>query len=158
MNTTTVLALAFAIGLIAGLRSMTGPATVALAAHWKWFALGNSGLAFMGSATAAYIFAAAAVVELIVDKLPNTPSRKELLGLIARFLLGGLSGATLCAAANQSLAFGAVLGAAGGICGAFIGYEFRTRLVRALKVPDLMVALLEDAIAVGGGFLIASRF
>ena len=158
MNTATVIALAFAIGVIAGLRSMTAPATVSLAAHWKWFTLQHSGLAFLGSAAAAYIFAAAAIVELVVDKLPKAPSRKELMGLIARVVFGGLSGATLCAAANQSVGLGAALGGVGGVAGAFAGYEVRMRLVKTLKVPDFVIAVLEDAVAIGGGFFIASRF
>ena len=158
MSLTTVLVLAFAIGLIAGLRSMTAPAVTSLAAHWKWFSLQNSGLAFMGSAVAAYIFAAAALGELVVDKLPQAPSRKELLGLIARIVLGGLSAAVLCAAVNQSVGLGAALGGVGGIAGAYAGYEARMRLVKALKVPDFVIALLEDAVAIGGGFFIVSRF
>jgi len=158
MNTTSVFALAFAIGLVAGLRSLTAPAVVSLAAHWKWFDLQHSGLAFMGSAAAAYLFAIAAIIELVVDKLPKAPSRKELLGLVARVVFGGLSAATLCAVANQSAAVGAALGGVGGLAGAFAGYEVRTRLVKALKVPDFVIALLEDAVAIGSGFFIVSRF
>jgi uncharacterized membrane protein len=30
--------------------------------------------------------------------------------------------------------------------------------VRALEVPDFVIALLEDAVAIAGGVLIASRF
>ena len=137
---------------------MTAPAVTSLAAHWRWFSLQHSGLAFMGSAVAAYLFAAAAIVELVVDKLPKAPSRKELPGLIARIVFGGLSGATLCAAANQSVAVGAAVGGLGGVAGAFAGYEVRMRLVKALNVPDFVIALLEDAVAIGGGFLIVSRF
>ena len=51
-----------------------------------------------------------------------------------------------------------VLGGVGGVAGAFAGYEARTRLVKTLKVPDTVVALLEDAVAIGGGFFIVSRF
>jgi uncharacterized membrane protein len=142
MNTSSVLALAFAIGMIAGLRSMTAPAVVSWAAYWKWLDLQHS----------------AAIGELVVDKLPGTPSRKAPLGLIARFVLGGLSGAALCAATNQSLALGGVLGGLGGVIGALVGYEVRTRLVKALKVPDIWIALLEDAVAIGVGFFIVSRF
>jgi uncharacterized membrane protein len=47
--------------------------------------------------------------------------------------------------------FGAVLGTLG-------GYEFRVRLVKATGGKDLPIALLEDAIAIGGAFLIVSRF
>jgi uncharacterized membrane protein len=158
MNATSVLVLAFAIGLIAGLRSMTAPAVVSWATQWKWLDLGQSQLAFFGSTTAAYILTAGAIVELIVDKLPKTPRRTEALGLIARLVLGGLSGAALCAAANQSAVLGAVLGGAGGVLGAFAGYAARMRLVKALNVSDLVVALVEDAVAIGGGFFIVSRF
>jgi uncharacterized membrane protein len=158
MSTSTVLALAFAIGVINGLRSMTPPAVVSWAAHWKWLDLQHSQLAFLGSTAAVYILTAGAIVELIVDKLPKTPRRTEPLGLIARFALGGLSGAALCAAANQSVVLGAVLGGVGGVAGGFGGYEVRTRLVKALKIPDTVVALLEDAIAIGGGFFLVSRF
>jgi uncharacterized membrane protein len=158
MNTTTVLVLAFLIGVIAGLRSMTAPAVVSWAVQWKWLGLHDSSFAFLGSTLAAYILAGAAIVELIVDKLPNTPSRKAPPGLIARFVLGGLSGAALCAASNQSVVLGAVLGGVGGLAGAFAGYEARTRVVKALKAPDIVVALLEDAVAIGGGFFLVSRF
>ena len=137
---------------------MTAPAVVSWAAHWKWLDLQHSQLAFLGSTVAVYILTAGAVVELIVDKLPKTPSRKSPVGLIARFVLGGLSGAALCAAANQSMVLGAVLGGVGGVAGAFAGYEARTRLVKALNVPDTVVALLEDAVAIGGGFFLVSRF
>ena len=158
MNTTSVLALAFAIGLICGLRSLTGPAVISLAAHWKWIDLQHSALSFLGTTAAVFISIAAALIEIIVDKLPNTPRRTEALGLIARLLFGGLCGAAICAARDQSMVIGAVLGGAGGLIGAFAGYQARTRLVRALGAADLVVALIEDAVAIGGGFLIVSRF
>ena len=158
MTTGSVLALAFAIGLVAGLRSLTAPAIVSWAAHLKWLDLQNSFLAFLGSTAAVYILAVCAIGELVVDKLPNAPSRTEPLGLLARFATGGLSGAALCAAANKSVVVGAVLGAVGGVIGGFVGYELRTRLVLALSLPAIVVALAEDAIAIGGGFFIVSRF
>ena len=53
----------------------------------------------------------------------------------------------------QSVAFGAAIGVAGGLAGTFAGYKARTGLVRALKVPDIGIALLEDAVAIGGSFI-----
>jgi uncharacterized membrane protein len=97
-----------------------------------------------------------AVGELVVDKLPGTPNRTAALGLTARLVLGAMSGAALCIAGGQSAALGAVLGGMGGTVGAFAGYKARTGLVRILKVPDLVIALLEDVAAVGGSFLIVS--
>lgn len=157
MTTTSVLALALAIGLICGLRSLTGPAVTSLAAHWKWMDLPHSPLSFLGTTAAVFISSAAAFIEIIVDKLPNTPKRTEALGLLARLVFGGLCGAAICAARDQSMVIGAVLGGVGGLIGAFAGYQARTRLVRALGVPDVVVALIEDAVAIGGGFLIVSR-
>jgi uncharacterized membrane protein len=111
----------------------------------------------MGSGAAVIIFTVLAVVELIVDKLPRTPSRTAPPGLIARFVCGALSGACVGVSAGQAPTTGAILGAAGGLAGAFAGYQWRTGLVKALKVPDIVIALLEDAIAIGAGLFIVSR-
>jgi uncharacterized membrane protein len=54
--------------------------------------------------------------------------------------------------------FGLVLGVIGAIAGTLGGYELRVRLVKATGGKDLPIALLEDAIAIGGAFLIVSRF
>jgi len=158
MNPTQVLLLAFLVGVIAGLRTMTAPAVVAWAANRHWLNLLSSPLAFMGSTAAVAVFTVLALGELVVDKLPSTPNRTRLLGLIGRSVFGGLSGAAVAAAGAQSIAPGAVLGVAGAIVGAFAGYEVRKRLVRALKIPDFVIALLEDAVAIGGGLLVVSRF
>jgi len=158
MNPSKVLLLAFLIGVISGLRTMTGPTVVAWAANRNWLNLDSSWLAFMGSTIVAVLFTVAALGELVVDKLPSTPSRTATVGLIARSVFGGLSGAAVAAAGAQSIALGVVLGVAGAITGAFAGYEARKRIVRALKVPDFVIAVVEDAIAIGGGLLIVSRF
>src|SRR4030081_762465 len=158
MNSSQVLLLAFLIGVIAGLRTMTAPAVVAWAANRHWLNLLSSPLAFMGSTAAVAVFTVLALGELVVDKLPSTPNRTRPLGLIGRSVSGGLSGAAVAVSGAQSIAPGAVLGVAGAIAGAFAGYEVRKRLVRALKVPDFVIALFEDAVAIGGGLLIVSRF
>ena len=158
MNPSQVLLLAFLIGVIAGLRTMTAPVVVAWAANRHWLNLYQSPLALMGSTAAVAVFTVLALGELVVDKLPSTPNRTKLLGLIGRSVLGGLSGAAVAASGTHSIAPGAVLGVAGAITGAFAGYKVRKRLVRALKVPDFVIALLEDAVAIAGGLLIVSRF
>ena len=158
MNPSEVLLLAFFIGVIAGLRTMTAPAVVAWAANRHWLNLDNSLLAFMGSTAAVAVFTLLALGELVVDKLPSTPNRTRRLGLIGRSVTGGLSGAAAAVSGAQSITAGAVLGVAGAIAGAFAGYQVRKRLVRALNVPDFVIALFEDALAIGGGLLIVSRF
>ena len=157
MSTSYVLFLAFAIGIVSGMRSLTAPAVTAWTAHRNWLNLAGTRLTFMGSTAAVAVFTVLAVAELIADKLPATPSRTEPVGLIARFFGGALSGACVSVSAGGSLLIGAVAGAAGGIAGAFAGYQWRIGLVRALAVPDFAVALLEDLIAIGGGLFIVSR-
>jgi uncharacterized membrane protein len=158
MNPSQVLLLTLLIGVVAGLRSLTAPAVVTWAAHQNWLNLQNTPLSFMGSIPTVVIFTLLAVAELVVDKLPSTPSRLKPPGLIARIILGGLSGACTAVARMQSTLFGTLLGATGGVAGAFGGHELRTRLVKALKVRDLVIALLEDAVAIAVGLLIVSRF
>jgi uncharacterized membrane protein len=156
MSPTTVLILAFVIGIVAGLRSLTAPAVVAWGAHLGRLDLHDSHLWFMGTAAAVAVFTLGAIVELVTDQLPKTPARTTPVPLTARILMGGLSGACVCAAAGQSWIAGALLGAIGGLVGAFGGYQARTRLVRALGVHDAFVAIPEDLVAIGVACLIVS--
>ena len=148
---------AFLIGVIAGLRSLTAPAVVSWAARLGWLHLENTWLAFLGFAATPYILSVLAIGEIVADKLPNTPSRKAPPGFIARIVTGGLSGAAL-GASGGSWIVGLIAGAIGAIAGTFGGYEFRARLVKATGGKDLPIALLEDAIAIGGAVLMVSRF
>ena len=150
-------AFALGLGVVAGLRSFTPPAVVAWAAHLGWLNLHGSSLAFMGSIITAVIFSLLALLELFLDLQPSTPKRTSAFPLTARILTGGLSAACFCAAGNQSLVIGAILGAIGAVIGAFAGYEIRKRLVAGLKIKDIFIALLEDLVAVGLACFLVSR-
>ncbi len=158
MSPSYVLAFAFLIGIISGLRTFTAPATVAWGLRLGWLTVGTSRLAFMGSTATVIIFSIAALSEIIADKRPSAPNRTSPAGLIGRFIFGGFAGAILATAGGESLVAGAILGALGGIAGAFAGFQLRTRLVKALKCPDFVIAILEDTAAIAGCLLIASRF
>ena len=157
MDTVSVFAIAFAIGVIAGLRSLTAPAVVSWAAYLGWLNVQDTWAAFLGHTASVYIFTALALAELVSDKLPKTPSRKTPAPFTARVVLGAACGAALCAAGHQFSLIGAVLGGLGAVVGTLGGYQARTRSAAALKAPDFVIALIEDAIAVGGGFLLVSR-
>lgn len=157
MSGVSVLVFALGLGVFAGLRSLTPPAAVAWAAHMNWIDLQRSALRFMGSPITVIILALLAIGELVIDKLPTTPSRKALFPFLGRILTGGFSGGVMCAGADRSPVLGAMLGAVGGLIGTLVGYEVRTRSVKALKVPDFVVALAEDVVAVGGSLLIVSH-
>jgi uncharacterized membrane protein len=158
MIASEILLLAFLLGVVAGLRSFTAPAVLAWAAHRGWLNVYGTPLSFMASTAAMIIFILLAVGELIADQLPSTPSRTAPPGLIARIVTGGLSGSGIAAAGTQSLVLGAILGIVGALIGTFGGYNIRAGLVKALKVSDLVIATLEDIVAIGGGLLIVSRF
>ena len=152
-----LLILALAIGIVAGLRSLTAPAIVAWAAHFGWLGLTGSRLAFMGSIVTAIIFSLLAIGELIGDKLPQIPKRTTIFPLLVRFATGGLCGACFFAAAGNSLGTGILAGGIGGVIGAFAGYEIRRSLVNSLQMKDMIVALSEDVVAVGSAFLLVLR-
>src|SRR4030095_15826648 len=86
------LAFAFLVGFFAGLRSLTAPAATAWAVHLGWLKL-QGPRALMGAIPAVTSFTLLAAVELVADKLPKTPKRTAPPGLIARIVMGGLTGA-----------------------------------------------------------------
>jgi uncharacterized membrane protein len=148
--------LAFVLGFVAGLRSMTAPALVAWAARLGWLQLEGTPLSFLGIPWVTYLLTLFMVAELVADKLPRTPARTMVGPFLARILLGGLAGAALAVGSGTSLALGAVVGGLGAIAGTLGGYRARTGLVKALGVPDVVVALAEDCVAVGGALLVVS--
>ena len=119
---TTIALLAFLIGVIAGLRSMTAPARVAWGARLGWLRLEGTPLAFLDSAVAVWLLTALALAELVTDKLPKTPSRTRPGPFAARIVTGALSGAALMAGTGGPLAAGALLGALGAVAGTLGGY------------------------------------
>jgi uncharacterized membrane protein len=153
----TVYVFAIGLGIVAGLRSLTAPAAVSWAAHLGWLDLQGSPFAFMGSWVAVAIFSVLAIGEYVADLLPNTPNRITSKPLTARIVMGALSGACLCAAAGQSPLVGALSGAAGGVIGAFGGYQARRRLVSGLGVKDALIAIPEDLVAIGLAYLLVSQ-
>ncbi len=158
MNSNLPLLLAFGIGVVAGLRAMTAPAVTSWAAHLGRLNLLGTPLAFMGSKWTAIIFTLAALGELVNDQLPKTPPRTQPGPLIARIVMGGLSGACIAVAGGHSSWLGAVLGAVGAIAGTFAGYKARVGLVQSLHVPDWAIAIPEDLVAIGLGWLLVTRF
>ncbi len=155
---TFVLLLVFAMGVVNGLRTLTAPAVVAWAAHLGWINLSGSRLSFMSSLWMVGFFTLGALSEYVFDLLPNTPPRTGARGLTARIVMGPLTGACLAVAGGVSLWVVAPISAVGAIAGAFGGYQARVRLVRSLRVPDAVIAIPEDLVAVGIGLLLVSRF
>lgn len=136
------------LGIAAGSRSMTPNAVLALrypsrGERWtgwvpyRW-PLGRGALVL------------GMVGEFVGDKLPATPSRLQPGSLAGRAASGALAGAAIGSdGGSAGIARGAILGAAGSLAGSFGGYWLRKTLVEKSGLPDLPIALVEDAVAVG---------
>jgi uncharacterized membrane protein len=158
MSSGFALALAFGIGFVAGVRSLTAPAVTSWGAHVGRLNLAGTPLAFMASKWTAGIFTLLALVELVADQLPKTPARTTAVPLGARIVMGLLTGACFAVAGGASLFAGALIGAVGAVVGAFAGYRARVGLVRGLKVPDFVIAIPEDLVAIGLAVFFVTRF
>jgi uncharacterized membrane protein len=151
MGTFGVYSSAVAIGAVAGLRTFTAPAIVSRAAASGDLRVKQRGLRMLRSAPTANTFLVLAVGELIADKTAYIPDRIDAAPLIGRIVSGGLCGAAICSARRESAVAGGILGGLGAVGGAFLGYHLRKHAVRKHHIPDLGVALVEDAVAVGAG-------
>jgi uncharacterized membrane protein len=152
MNVTTAFVLPLLIGIVAGLRTMTAPAAVSWAARVGWLNLAPTALAFLGYAFTPWILTAFALGELVTDQLPTTPSRTVPIQFGARILMGALSGAAV-GASGGALVMGLIAGIVGAFIGTLGGRAFRGWLAGALG-SDRPAAFIEDAVAIGGAFLI----
>jgi uncharacterized membrane protein len=157
MNSGIALLLVFGIGFVDGLRTMTAPAVVAWAAHLSWINLAGTPLAFMASIWAVGFFTLGALAEYVIDQLPSTPPRTGAQGLSARVATALLTGACLGVATGIGPGKAALVAVIGAFAGAFGGYHARTGLVRALRVPDIVIAIPEDLLAIGLGLFIVTR-
>jgi len=143
---------ALLIGVIAGLRAFTAPAAVSWAAYLGWLPLQGTALAFLGYTATPYIISILAIVELIGDQLPATPSRKTPMQFGARIVTGAFSGAAIGLGASNWVS-GLIVGVIGAVIGTLGGYEVRRSLAASFG-KDLPAALIEDAVAIVAAFLI----
>ena len=128
----------FALGVVSGLRSATPIALVR-----------------MGARNASSIaFTAAALGELIADKLPFTPSRTSLPALGARLASGAYAAGAVAKEDEANVAIAIALGVAGALAGTYGGYNVRKWLTTKVHIPDLIVALVEDTVAIGVGLAV----
>ena len=158
MSLALVLLLVFCIGIAGGLRSMTPLAAVVWAAHLHWIHLLASPFAFFESRWALWIFTAFALMEFVADLLPFVHARIAAFPLTARIVVGFLAGASLALSAGFSPWLAGTDGVAGALLGAFGGYHLRKSLVQSLHVPDALIAIPEDFVAIALAWIAVSRF
>jgi uncharacterized membrane protein len=101
----------------------------------------------MGYMWTQWTFTALALIELITDQLPWTPSRKTPPQFSPRLITGALSGATLGPSGGSSWIVGLIAGAVGAVFGTHVGADFRARTAKVFG-RDRPAALIEDAGAI----------
>jgi uncharacterized membrane protein len=94
---------------------------------------------------------AAGVGELVGDKLPATPSRVGAGPLFGRAVSGAVAGIAMAGTGRRGTPVAAALaGASGALVGSWLFYRARKAVVEKTGVPDVVVALVEDAVAISG--------
>jgi uncharacterized membrane protein len=154
---TNILVLCFLLGVVCGLRSMMAPAAVAWGAHLGWLHFTGTSLAFIDSIITLIVFTLFALGELVADKLPKTPARTAPPGLVVRVFFGAACAAALAVGSGVHVGLASIAGVVGALVGTYGGYSVRHTLTASGKFKDLPVALIEDVIAIAGGFLVVSH-
>jgi uncharacterized membrane protein len=135
------------LGTIAGSRTVAAPAALSRAvSDGRIEGLEDTPFAILGSPGVSTVLRILELGELIVDKLPVTPSRTSPPPLLGRAASGGLVGAALFASENRRTLVGGALGAVAAAVSAYAGERLRLQAAEKLGVPDPFVALLEDGL------------
>ena len=100
-------------------------------------------LGFLPQRSARLVALAAALVELVADKLPSTPARTQPRGLAPRIGLGALPAGLLARNAGAPTTASAAVGAGAAVGAAFAGMAAREGLAK--RLPPLAAALLETS-------------
>ena len=136
---------AFLLGVAGGARTMLPAAAVSRAVRAGSVRTEGTPLAFLEGRNLNHLLVGLALAEIVADKLPMTPSRKQTAAFAARVISGALAGAAVGAASRRA-AFGMLLGMGGAIVGTEGGAAFRSWLA-SLFNRDLPAAVIEDLVA-----------
>ena len=154
MTQVVVILLALAIGVIAGLRALTAPAVVAWGAFLGWIDVDGKWSEWVAHPITVTVLTIFLLVELVTDQLPKTPSRKTPPQFITRLIMGAFAGAVIGSASlphvqRAGRRHRSVRCSARSVVPRLAAAGSRQRR------KDRPVAIGEDVVAVGGGFLVA---
>lgn len=135
---------------------MSSPAIVSQLAHAGVIETGHTQLGFLKRPVTAKSLAVAAIGEVIADKLPFLPKRTKAPSLIWRAISGALGGAAVASSKKRCVLAGAALGSAAAVGSSYGMYELRRWAGERFDIPDFLLAIGEDALLAGCGFLLVS--
>ena len=125
------------LGVITGMRSMAGPAALALR-HQGLFRR---------------LVPLLALGEMVADKTPGIGDRIDPIPLAGRALMGALVGGVIARERGGNMVLHALVGASAAVVAAHLAYRAR----KALPLPGLAGGLLEDSIVTGIASFYARR-
>jgi uncharacterized membrane protein len=142
---------ALGLGALSGVRSMSGPAMVALDLELRGKdVISGRKLPFrLGPPLAAL-----AAAEFVADKLPFTPARTQAASVAARAVSGAFVGSATARKREAKLA-PALVGAAAAVASTFASFRVRKRGIQHSKRMGYAVALAEDALVAWAGSRLA---
>lgn len=148
---------AFGLGVVAGMRSMVAPA---LLSHKLVRTIPtkqpSQPIHYLAQPAVSIGLKALAGLEIVGDKIPNVPDRTVAPEYSARVASGATCGAFLSQAEGESVPVGAVAGGVGTLIGTLVFFQLRQWLDHSLGLPDPVVALAEDALAITVGWQIVN--
>lgn len=145
---TAVLAIAFALGVVSGMRSFLAIAVTAVTLWRRPEVVPPMSPAFwLRRAPVAIVLALCALGELVVDKMPWIGNRTATGPLVARIVTGAVSGAAVAQVAHVDGWKGGVIGGAGAVIGAFGFFHLRQWVDRVTGIRDPYIGAAEDAVA-----------
>lgn len=143
-----VLAIAFALGVVSGMRSFLAIAVVSVTLWRRPEVVPPvSPALWLARAPVAIVLALGALGELVADKLPWIGNRIALGPLAARLVTGALSGAAAAQVGHVAGWKGGVIGALGAAVGAFGFFHLRRWTGRVTRIRDAYVGAAEDVVA-----------
>lgn len=156
MKDAQVYAGAAVMGAIAGMRSMAAPAIVSQFSEAGLIPEHGSPLSWLNHPGVSKALGVLATGEKIADKLPFIPARTTAGPLVARGLSGAVSGAAVFSRTKRPWWAGALIGAGTAVAASFAAYKARKWLNEEFNIPDPVVAIVEDALVAGCGYLVLS--
>jgi uncharacterized membrane protein len=147
-STGAIYAIALALGVVSGMRSMLAVALTAITL-WRRHEIAPplAPATWLARAPVAIILALAALGELVADKLPWVPDRIGAGPLIARIVTGALSGAAAAQVGGLTGWEGAGCGAIGAAASTFGMYHLRQWVDRVTGIRDPVIGAAEDVLA-----------
>ncbi|WP_266364330.1 DUF4126 family protein [Tellurirhabdus rosea] len=148
---------AFGLGIIAGMRSFVAPA---LLSHKLVRTIPakepSEPIHYFVQPQASLALKVLAGGEILADKIPNVPDRTVAPEFGFRVASGAACGAIVSQTEGAAVPAGAAAGGLGAVIGTLAFFRLRQWLDEEVGLPDPLVALVEDALAIGIGWSIAN--